>query len=103
MPAGLLPCTPAARQNGRLVVALLEQLRVLSVALFREPVRRDEAQRRGVHAVAHPRGTGTVIEQVAEVGVTVLRPHLGARHEELAIGLRRDVLRLERPREAWPS
>src|SRR5947209_3696892 len=87
----------------RSLLVPLEEMLVLPVALGLELVGRDEAERRGVHAVALAGRRRTVIEDVSEVRVRVLRADFGAGHEELAIRLRHDVRRLERLRKAGPA
>ena len=57
-----------------------EERAVRAVALGLELVRRDEAQRRRVDAVAQVRRRRAVVEHVAEVRVAALRAHLGPRH-----------------------
>src|SRR5262245_45032101 len=76
----------------------------LAVALRREPLRWDEAERRAVDAVAKPRGPWTVVEDVAEMASRVLAFDLDVprRLEGRRIGLD-DVRRRERPREARPT
>ena len=61
-----------------------------------------ELQRRGVDAVAEPRGLGPVLEDVAEVAVAGGAPHLGARHEEAPVGLRVHRAGVDRLPEAGP-
>ena len=58
----------------------LEERRVLAVALGRELVDRDEAQRRRVDAVARVRRRRAVVEHVAEVRLAGARAHLGPHH-----------------------
>src|SRR3989454_472900 len=76
---------------------------VLRVPLHRQPLHRDEAQRRGVDAVAQARRRRAVVEQVAQVGIRVRRADLGAHHEERPVRLLLDVLGLERLGEARPA
>src|SRR5690348_11136455 len=54
-----------------------EQGQVLPVALRFQLRNRNEAQGGGVHAIAHPRRTGPVGEQVTEVRIGVLGPDFG--------------------------
>ncbi len=75
----------------------------LAVALFLQVLSRDEAQRGGVHAVAHAGGRRAVVEDVTQVGVAVPAAHLRARHEEAAVRPFDDVVRFERPGEARPA
>ena len=58
---------------GLLAVRSVEQLRVLAVAFLLELAGRDEAHRRGVHAVAQARRLRAVVEDVAEVRVARAR------------------------------
>src|SRR3546814_716588 len=44
-----------------------------------------EGQRVSIHAVAQPGGLGTIVEDVAEMGVAIGAAHLRARHEQRAI------------------
>src|SRR6185369_13941070 len=81
----------------------LEEFPVLPVALGLELVHGDEAERRGVHAVALAGRRRTVVEDMSEVRVGMLRANLGARHEELAVRLRNHVGGLQRLREARPA
>src|SRR3954447_18393558 len=87
----------------RSLLVSLEEVFVLAVALGLELVGRDETERRGVHAVTLAGRRRTVIEDMPEVRVRVLRADLGAGHEELAIRLRHDVRRLEWFGEARPA
>src|SRR5678816_4626259 len=87
----------------RAELRLLEQLPVLAVPLGLEVRGRDEPHRRGVHAVAKPGWTGPVVEYVTEVRIAVHRSDFRPHHPELPIGFRRNILRLERPREARPA
>src|SRR6476659_9557709 len=87
----------------RSLLVPLEEMLVLAVALGLELVGRDETERRGVHAVALAGRRRTVIEDMPEVRIGVLRTNLGAHHEQLAIRLRHHVRRLELLREARPA
>lgn len=84
-------------------LATAEQGQVLSVAFLFQALGGDEAQRSRVHAKAQAGGSRAVIEDMAQVGIRMLRTHLGARQDELEIGARGDVLRFQRPGEAWPA
>src|SRR5688500_18040208 len=86
-----------------LPLTLLEQCGELAVPLLDELRGRDEPHRRRVHAEALAGRLRSIVEEVAEVRVGVRRAHLGALHEQRAVGLRLHVLRHERLREARPS
>ena len=61
---------------------IVKQLLVFAVTLCLEVVEVDEPQRSRVDAVAQPTfGARTVVEDVAQVAVTVRRAHLGADHQ----------------------
>ena len=58
--------------------SVVEELAVVAVAFLLEVIERDEAQRRGVDAVAHAALGGRAVgEHVAEVAVAVGRTDLG--------------------------
>ena len=65
----LLCCSPAL---------LVKQRLVLPIALDIQAVLGDEAKRCRVDAVPKTAGSGSIWEDVPEVGVRVLAPHLGA-------------------------
>src|SRR5450759_3159767 len=81
----------------------LEERCVLTIALGLELRGRNEAHRRGVHAVAQAGGARSVIEEVTQVRIGVRRSNLSALIAKHAVGLRADVRWVERPREAWPA
>src|SRR5664279_2605106 len=62
-----------------------------------------ELERRGIHAVTHPRRLGAVRKDVAQVGVAGCAHHLGAAHPERVVGLLADVVRGHRRGERWPA
>src|SRR5439155_5915386 len=63
----------------------------------------NKPQRRRIDAVAQSRGSRPIIEDMAQMRVRMSGSHLGALHEQRAIGLLRDVAGLERLREARPA
>jgi hypothetical protein len=74
------------------------------VTLGLEVVAVDEAQRRGVDAVAQAAlGRGSVGENMPEVAVAVARAHFGAHHDVAVVGLFDDVVAVDRFSEAWPA
>ena len=80
----------------------LEELQVLAVAFLLQIFLRYEPQSRRVDAVAESRRPRPVGEDVAEVRIAALAPHLGARREQAPVFLLHDVARLEGLREARP-
>lgn len=48
---------------------------------------RDELESDGVHAVALAGRLGTVVEDVAEMSITLLAQDLGATHEKTVVGV----------------
>ena len=81
-----------------------EKLAVGAVALALEVVERDEAQRRGVDAVAQAARLGRAVgEHVAEVAVPVGRTDLGPDHAVAGVRVLHHVARLDRHREARPA
>src|SRR5208283_5406672 len=78
-----------------------------SRALAREPCLvffpGHETQRRGVDAIAQSGGSGTVVENMAEVRAVNRTAHLGAGHPKARIGLRDDEFRLDRLGETGPA
>src|ERR1700738_1711836 len=81
----------------------LEQSQVLPVTLGLQPGDGNEAHRRRVHAVPQTGRSGTVVEDVAEMGVGGGRAHLRATKAREVVCLCPDVRRIERSRKAWPS
>src|SRR6516164_339274 len=61
-----------------------------------------KVKRRPIHAIAQPGGLRAIVENVAEMAAAAAAMHLGAGHEEAAVGLRLDRL-LDRRRKARPS
>src|SRR5476649_435221 len=57
-----------------------EQMRVLPISRLGQLAHRNEAQRRRVDAIAQPGRSRSVIEQVAEVRISVRRANFGAHH-----------------------
>src|SRR5438876_4962142 len=88
----------------RLLFALgwLEERAVLAVAGFFELIGGNEAEGRGVDAVAQTRRRGTVVEEVTQVRVGAGRAHLHAAHAVRGVGELGDVGGFERPHEARP-
>src|SRR6266436_4203225 len=80
-----------------------EERAVLAVAGLFELVGGNEAERRGVDAVAQARRRGAVVEDVAQVRVGVGRAHLHAAHAVRGVGELGDVGGFERPHEARPA
>src|SRR5271166_4533032 len=75
-----------------------------AVTLALQVIERDEAQRRGVDAVAHAaRLARAVGEHVAKVAVPVRRPDLRPDHAVALVGVLDHVARLDRHREARPA
>src|SRR4051794_29553592 len=68
-----------------------EQWQVLAVALFGQPLDRNEAQRGRVHAVALAGRCRTIVEHMAEMRIAMLRACFGTGHKQLAIGVRGDI------------
>src|SRR5450756_3076468 len=66
----------------------LEERRVLTITLGLELRGRNEAHRRGVHAVAQAGGTRSIIEDVTQVRIGVRRSNLSALIAKHAVGLR---------------
>src|SRR4029077_12233076 len=82
---------------------VLEQREVLTVTFGDQPIDRNKPERGGVHAKPGAGRRWAVVEQVAEVGVAVRRPHFGTYHEQRAIHVLADVAGLERLGEARPA
>lgn len=58
----------------------LEQLLVFPIALAFQAVFRDEAESSRINAVSRPAGSGPIRENMPQVGVGLLAPHLCAEH-----------------------
>src|SRR5438876_855145 len=75
------PEAPARERRGLALggtaVGPLEEPPIPPVALSLELIGGNEAERRGIHAVPFSGRGRAVVEDVAEVGVAVLRTHLG--------------------------
>src|SRR5262249_22083743 len=82
---------------------LAEKGQVGAVAFLFELAHRAEAERSGVDAVTQSAGSGTVVEDVAEVRVGALRTDLRARHTVARVVSRNDVLGLDGFGEARPA
>src|ERR1039457_6990039 len=67
------------------------------------PLALHEVERGRVHAVAQAGGLGAVIEEVAQVRVTLDAPHLRALHADAAVGVDLDVLFGNGRPEAGPA
>src|SRR5262249_40243812 len=94
---------PASRRARGLFLRFLEEGLVLAVAFRVELLDGDEAHRGRVHAITLAGGRGPVVEDVAQMGVGVRRPDLGARIADQEIRARLDVPLLEGLREARPT
>jgi hypothetical protein len=87
-----------------LVPRLLEDLLVLTVALRFEFLVGHEAQRRRVDAVAQAAlGGRAIVEDMAEMAVTVARTNFSADHAVARVRVLDHIFGLERNREARPA
>ena len=87
----------------RLLLVLFEKREIFPVSPFFQFFHRNKSHRSGVHAVAQACRGRSIIEDMSQMGIGVFRPNLGARHEQLEVGVGGDILLLQRFGETGPA
>ncbi len=82
----------------RLFCVLVEDLQIFAVAFLFQVFLRNKSQGRGVEAISQPRGLRPVVEDVPEMAAAAAAMTLGARIDQLPVGLRADRARQRLPR-----
>ena len=77
--------TQRLRTNRIALFLPLEERKKLAIAFFLQFLDWDETKRGGVDAITQSAGAGTVIEDVAEMGITLRAADFGTVHPHAAV------------------
>src|SRR5271157_4381146 len=81
----------------------IEKFQILSVALLFEIFFGNESQGSRIHAIPEPCRCRTVVKHMAEMGIGMFAPDLGAFHKKTSVFLFNDIPGFKGFRKTWPS